>query len=250
LDNVNIGLARWSPLDKRCPHFKYAGKPDAWHEAFFSYLRLLKSELNKRGFVLVVNHNLDYNSDVDNSYWDVLYNCTDGMMGEQTLSRKAGRPWYSEQEWLTSIKRHEGISRRGLIDWWAIYSQNTSGDSYDGFLYTYCSWLLVRRPGLSYYYASRTDKAKSIWYEEYELPIGEPISGRYERSGCWFRDFVNAKVVVNPSNYMRQITIDNNHSWYDVVSKVKVKELTVPPCSGRILLASPNTGGQKPPMPQ
>jgi hypothetical protein len=108
-------------------------------------------------------------------------------------------------------------------------------------MYAYCSFLLVKRPGYSLFYASsdkglyRNDKVP--WYGEYDLPIGQPLSERYLKDGCWFRDYTNARIIVNPAEVSRKIAVDGSKQWLDGISKEVFSELTLPPKSGRILLA-------------
>ena len=58
------------------------------------------------------------------------------------------------------------------------------------------------------------------------------------KDGCWFRNYTNAKIVVNPTEMPRKVLIDRNKLWLDWTSKKTVSELTLSPKSGRILLAT------------
>jgi hypothetical protein len=234
-DNVNVGTDRWSGLNKSYPNFKYAGTPAAWHDAFFGYLKAVKTELNKRGLKLIVNHNLNYGTNVDADFWGKLYNCVDGAMSERALSRKAGKPWYSGQEWLVCIKRHEDITARGLIDWWVIYPEKNRGNMHESFLYCYCSWLLIQKPRLSLFFANNPEEI-APWYDEYNLPIGDAISTRYEQDGCWVRDFANAKIVVNPGEKSCQLELSTQKRWLDWVTKKTGTRFIIPKVSATILL--------------
>jgi len=245
MDNVNIGLERWSGLNARCPNWKYGGNPQAWHDAFFAYLKVIKKELNKNGFTLMVNHNLDYGSDVDDRYWDILLEGADGIMTERTIKRTG--PYYTDDKWLLSIKRHEEILNKGLINWWVCYPSKSSPSAHDEFLYYYCSWLLIKKQGLSFFYSTRGKYAhihpEVPWYEEYDLALGEAISSRYSKGACWLRDYKNGKIVVNPTDKLQRIVIDKNKQWLDWENKKAVTELEIPPITGRILLPTPYTEG-------
>ena len=116
-----------------------------------------------------------------------------------------------------------------------FFSQN-----YDSFLYTYCSWLLIQKPGKSFYHATRGEGGYTApeiaWYDEYDLPIGNPLSDRYQKNNCWIRDYTNAKIIVNPGDMTLTIIVDEQNHWLDWANKKAVKTIEMPPRSGRILL--------------
>jgi hypothetical protein len=122
--------------------------------------------------------------------------------------------------------------------------QSKTDRSYQDFMYTYCSWLLVYKKGQSYYHASRDvmGYANPVvpWYEEYDLPLGKPRSARYSQGQCWLRDYENAKIIVNPTGKSEKVVVDKDKYWLDWVSKVKVSEVEIPPKSGIILLPTPS----------
>jgi len=244
-DNVNIGRRRLQNISNRYPNWAYAGRFDDWNAGFCRYLKTVKEALNKRGFILVANHTLDYGSDTDAGCWDSLLNCVDGVMTEQSLLY-GGRPIYAGAAWLSSIQKHERILSKGLIDWWVCYPPETQPEGHQVFLYYYCSWLLVKQPGRSFFYATRDIRGwsnpRTPWYSEYDLPIGEPRSARYRKNACWVREYTNALVVVNPTRKTQKLRFDN---WIESSSQRSASLLQMPPTSGRILMPDvADTGGR------
>lgn len=238
MDNVQIGWRHCSAMDNDYPNWKYKKNPEVWNKGYFSYLKTVKKELNKHGCVLAVNHNLNYGLQVDAHYWEVLYESADIIVTERSL-RTTGGPHYSGAEWLSCIKRHEEILEKGLVDWWVCYPSGSGKRAQDEFFYTYCSWLLVKKPGRSLYYAMKRKRDNTTdipWYEAYGLGIGEPTSGRYLSNECWLRDYTNAKIVVNPTKESRKIMLEEARLWLDWNTKRAVTELEVPGRAGRILL--------------
>ena len=249
MDNVEIGkkhfflaISRWHP------HWEYAGRFDAWNKAFCDYLKVVKDLLNKHDFLLIVNHTLDRTWGIDQHIWDRLYESADGLMTEQSLRHGWGEsPYFTEDKWLKVIKQHEDISGKGLSNWWICVLPEKGKMAYESFLYTYCSWLLIKNPGRSFYYASRgkSDYANPIpaWYDEYDLPIGNPVGGRYFQDSCWLRDYENAKIVVNPTKQTQTVRVDNEKLWLDWVSKKTINQLELPAQSARMLLPTPYESG-------
>ena len=234
-------------FNKPYPNWKYANDIAGWKEAYLRYLRKVHKALAARGYILVVNFTLYWELERNNSDLYDLMDTVDGIMHEWAMDGRdaTGAPdrhWGGEK-WSRCIKRHEAIAKRGLIDWWACYPTKEPELGKKQFLYTYCSFLLTKRPGYSLFYASSDQgKGRNLkvpWYDEYDLQIGEPTSVRYLRNGCWLRNYKNAKIVVNPTDDQRQIIIDTNNLWLDWITKKAVSKLTLPPKSGRILLATP-----------
>lgn len=241
MDNVAIGLRRWGSLNKSYPNWKYRGDPEAWNISFFAFLKKIKKALNDHGFILVVNHSMDYSSDNLQRYWEAFYDCVDGIFTERELRWNASSgPYYTGKKWSAAIKRHEYILEKGLINWWWSRPAKSGPRSHDEFLYTYCSWLLINKPGVSFYSATRGDRAwlspNVAWYEEYELPIGEPVGRRYPLGQCWARKYKNAIILVNPNDRAQLIVVDEGKQWLDWTSKQAVRNILLSSQSGRILL--------------
>jgi len=243
LDNVHVGLW-YGRFANTHPKWKYAGNLQQWNKNYIEYLKTLKRTLNKNGFILVANHSLNYGSNAENQFWNMLLESVDGVMTEQSL-RRGNRAFYTDEKWLTSIKKHEEVLDKGLIDWWACYHPESTDNNYDGFLYTYCSWLLVQKPGKSLYYATRGKSSYAHpvvpWYNEYEFPIGKPLSQRYKSGECWVRDYTSAKIIVNPTSRPQRIAVDKERYWLDWTTKEKVSEILMAPVTGRTLLPTPYT---------
>lgn len=237
MDNVGL-VALEKDLTRKYPDWKYARRPGKWVEAYFEYIEKVHKELNAKNLILVVNHTSSHSWDTDESYWQKLISITDGLMSELPLGGSGGYVT-GGREWLTAIKRHEQIIENGLIDWWVCTPPETGPRAYEDLLYTYCSWLLVKKDRQSFYFATKGTKAYKnpivSWYEEYELPLGEPASERYLKNDCWVRDYVNAKIIVNSTNSFRKIVLGANRYWYDHTNERAVKELGLSPRTARIV---------------
>jgi len=233
-------------FNKPYHNWKYANDIDSWKKAYLRYLRKVHKALSEHGYILVVNFSFYWELERNDSDLYDLMDTVDGIMHEWAVdgTDATGAPdrhWGGEK-WLRCIKRHEAIVKRGLIDWWACYPKPLDPGN-EQFRYIYCSFLLVKRPGYSLFYASSDmglERNREVpWYEEYDLPIGKPISGRYLRDNCWFRDYTNAKIVVNPTEVWQRVIIDKKKLWLDWTSKKAVRELKLAPKSARILLSTP-----------
>lgn len=235
-------------FNKPYPNWKYANDIAGWKEAYLRYLRKVHKALAEHGYILVVNFSFYWELERNDSDLYDLMDTVDGIMHEwgvgygKDATGAPNRHWGGEK-WSRCIKRHEAIVKKGLIDWWACYPTKEPELGKKQFLYTYCSFLLTKRPGYSLFYASSDHgmgrNLKVPWYDEYDLQIGEPTSVRYLLNGCWLRNYKNAKIVVNPTDDQRQVIIDTNNLWLDWTSKKAVSKLTLPPKSGRILLSTP-----------
>jgi hypothetical protein len=230
--------------NKACPNWKYAS--GGWNQAYFSYLKKLHDTLKAKGYVLIVNQTLDYSSNRDGSDWQDLMNIVDGMMDEEALmSSGTGKLWGGSM-WEASLNRHEEILGRGLYDWWECNFHNYTDPQleYHHFLYTYCSFLLIRDEQYSLFGVHRRKNGEDLdpWYEEYTLPLGNPLGARYQKEGCWLRDYQYGKIVVNPSSSICNLTFDDENYTLDWRTKRIVARLTMEPLSATILLP---TGYQK-----
>lgn len=232
MDNVYVGGRVHKRISHSHPRWKYAGKPRLWDNVFCEYLKVVKSVLNQHGYVVIANNNPDRDRTSERESWEMLYESVDGLVTEQELRYGWSKtPYFFGNEWLEAITQHEEVLDRGLIYWWVC-----SPFDKNSFLYTYCSWLLIKVPGKSYYFSPRGGGTEIPWYDEYDLLIGKPISKRYMLDNCWVRDYSNAKVVVNPSKNVQKVVVDERKLWLDWETKRAGSELLLPPQTGRILL--------------
>jgi len=237
MDNVYVGRRLHQRFGNEYRNWKYADDFKAWSEGFCDYLKAVRKVLNQHGFILVINHNpVGRDRSKDQELWNALYECGDGILTEQAVRDGwLDSSYLADDDWLAAMSRHQEILDKGLINWWVCQPSISGPREHDAFLYTYCSWLLIKKPGKSLY-GTDTGKQAVLWYDEYDLPIGEPTSGRYQRNGCWLRDYVGAKIVVNPARTVREVVIDSDEPWLDWESRKPVRQLAMPPQSGRILL--------------
>jgi hypothetical protein len=246
MDNVSL-VALERLLTKRHPNWKYAGNPEGWVNAYFEYLKVVHEALVAGGYILVVNHTTDYSSNRDGNDWEKIMQISDGLMDEDSLG--APGDVLKGSKWLWTVKHHEDTLARGLSDWWVCRPVEDERMGHEQFLYTYCTFLLTKKSGKSFYCASRGasgyDNTKVPWYEEYDLPIGNPKSARYSQDQCWLRDYENAKIIVNPTEQTQKITVSQDKYWYSPTDNKAVSRLELKPGTGRILLPTPYPAGSK-----
>lgn len=237
----NVQLTGWSRrITKQHPNWKYARSVSGWTQAYFSYLRKLHDALKKQGYILIVNHSTDYSSNRDGKEWQDLMVVVDGMADENALKVSVSNMQvFTKQQWEWSIKHHEQIINQGLYDWWICCPlKDDAKKGYEQFLYMYGSFLLTKKPGKSFFSLSGDIEGKNTvpWYHEYELPLGKPVGARYQLQGCWWRDYENAKIIVNPSRQIKNITLNSDHEWLDWADKNSSTRFVMEPVSSKILL--------------
>lgn len=214
LDNVQIGQRATAKLDARWPGWRYDGRANTWNACFLDYIRLVRRTLNAQGHQLFVNHGLEYGTDADRKLWPGLLTGADGLLSERPLGR-LDEGLYVGDAWLAALERHERVMDAGLIDWWVMYPGERDWARAEDFLYAYASWLLVQRPGRSFFYASHGDPGYRTnpvvhWYPEYDRPLGVPVGCRYRRGECWARDYANGVVLVNPTREPQTVVVAGN----------------------------------------
>jgi len=242
----NVLLTAWhKKITKRHPGWKYARSASEWNQAYFSYLKKIYNAFKQQGYLLFVNHTTDYSSDRDGNEWQDLMAVVDGMVDENALGYAKSQVM-TDQRWQWSIKHHEQILSQGLYDWWiCIPAKDDSRKAYEQFLYMYCSFLLTKKPGKSFFSSSRDVDGKLTvpWYKEYDLPLGKPLGPRYIKQDCWWRDYENAKIVVNPSQQEKGITMDSNRKWLDWAGRKEGVGFTLAPVTAKILLPTVYSAG-------
>lgn len=243
MDNGHLG-DWYRRMDALYPNWKYAGKIDQWNKGFIEYLKVIRDKLNSKGFVLVLNHSLDYGKDRYKALWDQMLSNVDGVMTEKPLGTLKKGLYHGDQ-WLLAMERNDKINEKGLINWWVCYPPEKEGNNAKVFLYTYCSWLLMQQPQKSYFYATQGKihygSFEPPWYPEYDLDIGLPKGKRYKKDHCWLRDYQNVVIVVNPGKDTRLIELEGDKFWLDFQSKTLIKRAYINAQSGRIFLPTPYT---------
>ncbi len=236
-DNILLDVwVAWKT--KLYPNWKYAGKYAEWNQGYFAYLKKLHTKLRERGYILVLNHTTDYGSGKQEAVWTNILKIADGYTDEQALGPPLSL-WGGEQ-WEWSLRHHETIIEKGLYDWWIFTPPvGDSEKAYQEFLYVYSSFLLVKNEKWSLFGVMGGDVNGSYvapWYREYTLPVGEPVGPRYQREGCWWRDYQYAQIVVNPTPVPCTITLDPDICTLDWQTKRNVSQLVLEPLTSAILL--------------
>jgi hypothetical protein len=234
----NVLLTVWvNSKTEIYPNWKYAGGESQWNQSYFTFLGKLHTAMQRDGYLLIVNHTTDYSSNRDGSEWQDLMNIVDGMADENALLSSSGL--FGGEMWEWSLTHHEEILEKGLYDWWIFTPDTERGDTeFQQFLYVYGSFLLVRDDTYSLFGTIRRKDGVDLnpWYEEYNIPLGDPMGRRYPWQGCWMRDFQYGKVVVNPSNVRVVIPLGTETYTLDWRTKKQITQLTLDPLSATILL--------------
>ncbi len=98
-------------------------------------------------------------------------------------------------------------------------------------LFSFASYLL-QADGTRAYYAWMG----WLTFPEQRLPIGTPLRDAYVSNSVYQRDFTGGKVLVNPSDNTRTITLPQR---YRTLKGQAVTQVTLPPWTGTILLNQP-----------
>lgn len=243
IDNVYLGNILHERFKFQYPHWRYAQDIDSWSNGYAEYIRKVKEVLNANGFVVVINYNpLGDNRGEDENIWQMIYRSANGVLTERALrSGWQNRNYFTGDRWLAAITRHEEILDEGLINWWACTPIENHIIDRETFLYTYCSWLLIKNHDRAFYSidVSAADQL-SDWTIAYDLPIGEPVSARYLRGSCWMRNFRNATIVVNPTKEPQRIEIGGEGRWLNWSDEKAAKSFVMPAQTGRIFVPVAN----------
>ncbi|MFH1426545.1 MAG: putative glycoside hydrolase [Candidatus Kerfeldbacteria bacterium] len=157
-------------------------------------------------------------------------------------------------KWTKSMKKYYFIMENGVPAQYAFINTNSSNKDgrtqYKKFRYGLMSSLLND----GYYSFDKGDlsHAEQWWYDEYEVSLGDPVSGAYNllrpddptalRKGVWRRDFENASVFVNSTSEKQTITLNMGYEKIhgtqavDVNSGENVGSITINAHDGIILL--------------
>jgi hypothetical protein len=198
---------------KQYPNWKYA--KGGWNQGYYALLRKLKAALNRQGKILIANHTLYYVNDTDTD-WPDLMASVNGLMSEEAVLKWSKATLihtdrFGGAEWECSMRRHETILTAGLYDFWEInlLGRVTEDIEYQNFLYSYCSFLLIREArslfGVRKFYGG---KELEVDYPELTAPIGNPISKRIKTGHMSYRDYEFGSVWVNTKDLTAGIEVN------------------------------------------
>lgn len=232
MDNVMFEV--WSDWKTRAyPGWTYAGRSKEWRENFCKYLKAVKAKLNADGRQLIINHTLDYATNLLDAEWTKLRSVCDGLAKECVLGTPNKIIGGSAYEY--TLRNHDRNTAAGNIDWWLYYPNTDATTAEKYFLYCYASFLLCR-----------TDKSlftdsSNAWHPAYNLDLGQPLRTRHRVSYVWVREFERGLVAVNPTPEKRTVTIELSRYADPVTgnSGRQTYKLTLQPLSAAIV----TTGG-------
>jgi len=207
-------------FNKPYPNWKFKDKTDEWNQGYLSFLGKVKKSLNAIGLKVITNFSAYYELERNSADWPALRLVVDGIMHEWALgygTDATGDPtrYWGGSKWELMMSRHEATVVAGLIDWWAVYPAGSQDLFDDQSNYAYCSFLLLKQPGNSFFYCTsdrgETRNASIPRLSVYDIDLGSPITKRYQKNQCWARDFKKGIVLVNPNSYTQTITLANDY---------------------------------------
>jgi hypothetical protein len=71
--------------------------------------------------------------------------------------------------------------------------------------FAFASYLLINWGNASFRYTNAGTYDSTWLYDNYRIPLGDPVGARYEQDGWWIREFANGYVGVNPETYQSVI---------------------------------------------
>ncbi|MCK4998928.1 MAG: hypothetical protein KAS23_05310 [Anaerohalosphaera sp.] len=233
----NVLLRVWHKMkDNMYPNWKYANDEDGWVQAYHGYIGKLHDTLSENGFKLILNHTTDYTSNRNASDWDQIMSISDGLMDEKCMSSSGET--FEGSRWLWTVQHHDDTLSAGLIDWWMAKLPEDEELAFLQLKYIYCSFLLSKQPGRSYFYSDKDindGEINQVIWEVYSLPIGKPVAARYQKNECWIRDYENARIVVNPTEHTLTIDLEEPFPMLDWFEQKSVTDVILPAKTAKIL---------------
>lgn len=196
LDNMGTTFTRHGgdPVDLR----DYTRQE--WRNTVADYLRYVRrGYFEGAGKKMFSNLSVYWNE--DDTYFQFLQ-YLDGTMDEHwaVLGNDAGV--YSQLSWERRILRADATLAQGKE--MILVSRGARSDSHRR-NFAMASYLLVDR-GNSYFRYSRQGDYDKVWlYDDYDIPLGNPVGTYYKSGSNWVRNFENGRVSVNPSAYTYSI---------------------------------------------
>jgi hypothetical protein len=232
--------------------WKYAGVEGnaALKAGRLAYLTTVYNKLHPLGYKIVVNGGgSDFYDDIEAELWAGMRQACDGVMHEWVLPNAY---WGGETayKWNNMMIQHERNLAAGLISWWCTYPAGYDAFGKTTFRYAYCSFLLTKVTGKSFFTSDSDRHAPEEqkigptrdpeWHDEYDINLGSPTGSRYEQDGCWLRNYTNGIVIVNTSGTAQTVTLNTSYEYTDETDdnsySVPATSFELAPKTGKILL--------------
>ncbi|MBC8098928.1 MAG: hypothetical protein H7Y11_05760 [Armatimonadetes bacterium] len=128
----------------------------------------------------------------------------DGVMDEFWAYPRTG--WYALEEWMTHLERMTETVNRGKRS--LLIAQGTQANAKRQ-TFGFASYLLLASDLTYFRYTTDQDYRNAWLYDNYLLPLGQPIGAYRRNENQWQRDFENGQVTVNPDDRSAAITVFN-----------------------------------------
>lgn len=146
---------------------------------------------------------------------------TDGGTKEGFVIKTNG-DLISEEEWKSLMDLILANSNEGKSNLLLDKSMAEGGISTESRLFCFTSFLLVKDSTTIYglidkqYIPSNLDAGKIQYYPEYDVDLGEPLETKtsiagYLKNGVYERNFENGKILVNPSNSTKIVSLGQTY---------------------------------------
>jgi hypothetical protein len=141
----------------------------------------------------------------DNAVFHQYLQQMDGAMDE--FWAVMATDYYGLNGWLDRYTRAEEAVKAGkgmlLVSHGQQHDLNRQ-------MFALASYLLIAGPQTSFRYTSEDGGYSQVWlYDNYKIPLGEPIGYATRKYNIWTRVFTNGTVVVQPGKRLATITLNN-----------------------------------------
>jgi hypothetical protein len=227
LDAFSVGYPPWA----YGPNGEVAAgwTEEGWREAHWKLLNTLKDTL-KEDYLIVYNGIMALPPEYGDPNTEFV-DQTDGTCIEAYSvylamdENKDTKRWY----FFEAIMKHMKM----VVEKDKIFILEVVGDknNENTRLYALSSFLLLQTNKTFFYFTPYTSFTE--WYPEWEAKIGTPLGDYYQKDGVYYRDFSNAKILVNPGD--SKITIQLDKTYY-TLEGAQIMSITLKPQTGTILL--------------
>ncbi len=240
LDEIHLRVEeRWAPNGVK--GYEDDGK---FKEAISDFLGYVYGKFQKEERLLILN---SCECIEEEGCWASRLKVSDGLLDEGFVNVYGWGSdiWRSKEEWEMQVSDMELTAREDKL--YLAIAHNRGMNEKD-MLYNLASFLMGINNDKAFFYNAgpmmfsagccgrfidgyREDY--SVFKDIYNVTLGRPLSGRYERCGVWQRDYSNGKVVVNPDSRPHPISLGGTYIDHN---GLEVDSITLEPHEGLILL--------------
>jgi len=140
------------------------------------------------------------------------------------------KDWYFHETIMKDMLKLVSLGKPVFIE------ANGLTDDIELRLFSLCSFLLIEGPSTHFYFTTVAQSGTLVWRTEWETNIGSPIGDFYidNKTGIYSRDFINGKVLVNPTPMTIKFNVIGSYVNYDT-SAIN-NPITIAPYNAKLLL--------------